>query len=69
MFYLERCNILRKYITVFSILSQLSTLHPPDGTDLFPPSIYGWLLFNEGEPNCDIRGTLDVAVTQGAEDW
>jgi hypothetical protein len=54
---------------IFSILSQLATLQPPEGTDLFPPSIYGWLTINENEPNCDIHGTLEVAVTQGAEDW
>ncbi|PNF14104.1 unc-13-like protein 4B [Cryptotermes secundus] len=54
---------------ILSILSQLSTLHPPEGTDLFPPSIYGWLTVNEDEPNCDIRATLYDAVTQGAEDW
>jgi hypothetical protein len=68
-FYLQRCNTLRQCITVFSILSQLSTLQPPEGTDLFPPSIYGWLTVNEDEPKCDIRATLHVAVTQGAEDW
>lgn len=50
-------------------MSQLATLQPPDGTDLFPPSIYGWLPVNENEPNCDIRAALDAAVTQGAEDW
>jgi len=58
-----------RFITVFSILSQLATLQPPEGTDLFPPSIYGWLPVNENEPNCDIRAALDAAVTQGAEDW
>jgi len=50
-------------------LSQLETLQPPDGTDLFPPSIYGWLPVDENGPNCDIRAALDAAVTQGAEDW
>lgn len=64
-----RHNIVRRFITVFSILSQLATLQPPDGTDLFPPSIYGWLPLNDSEPNCDIRAVLDAAVTQGAEDW
>lgn len=64
-----RPNIVRRFITVFSILSQLETLQPPDGTDLFPPSIYGWLPVNENGPNCDIRAVLDAAVTQGAEDW
>ena len=47
----------------------MATLQPPDGTDLFPPSIYGWLPVNENEPNCDIRAALDAAVTQGAGDW
>jgi hypothetical protein len=64
-----RHNVLRRFITVFSILSQLAILQPPDGTDLFPPSVYGWLPVNENEPNCDIHAALDAAVTQGAEDW
>jgi hypothetical protein len=64
-----RHNVLRSFIIVFSILSQLATLQPPDGTDLFPPSVYGWLPVNENEPNCDIRAALDAAVSQGAEDW
>ena len=64
-----RLNIVRRFVTVFSILSQLATLQPPDGIDLFPPSIYGWLPVNENEPNCDIHVALDAAVTQGAEDW
>jgi hypothetical protein len=62
-------RILRKCITVFSILSQLSTLHPPESTELFPPSVYGWLTVNEDGPKSDICATLVVAVTQGAEDW
>ena len=64
-----RHNIVRRFITVFSIFSHLATIQPPDGTDLFPPSIYGWLPVKENEPNRDIRAALDAAVTQGAEDW
>jgi len=62
-------NTLHQLSAILSILSQLETLQPPDGTDLFPPSIYGWLPVDENGPNCDIRAALDAAVTQGAEDW
>ncbi|XP_021939432.1 protein unc-13 homolog 4B isoform X2 [Zootermopsis nevadensis] len=62
-------STLQQLSAILSILSQLATLQPPEGTNLFPPSIYGWLAVSENEPNCDIRATLDAAVTQGAEDW
>jgi len=62
-------NTLNQLSAILSILSQLATLQPPDGTDLFPPSIYGWLPVNENEPNCDIHVALGAAVTQGTEDW
>ncbi|XP_069677889.1 protein unc-13 homolog 4B isoform X4 [Periplaneta americana] len=63
-------NTLHQLSSILNILSQLATLQPPEGTDLFPTSIYGWLPeSNENETNCDIRGTLDIAVSQGAEDW
>lgn len=63
-------NTLHQLSSILDTLSQLANLQPPEGIDLFPPSVYGWLPeSNENEANCDIRGTLDIAVTRGAEDW
>ncbi|XP_063220892.1 protein unc-13 homolog 4B isoform X3 [Bacillus rossius redtenbacheri] len=55
--------------SVLSILSHLSALKPPEGFDLFPKSVFGWLDTPEDQPNCDIYGTVAAAVRQGAEDW
>ncbi|KAJ8881430.1 hypothetical protein PR048_017911 [Dryococelus australis] len=55
--------------SVLSILSQLSALKPLEGTDLFPKSMFGWLDTPEDQPNCDIPGTVEAAILQGADDW
>ncbi|XP_066997069.2 protein unc-13 homolog 4B isoform X2 [Anabrus simplex] len=62
-------NTLYQLAAILSILSQLMTLQTPNGTELFPPSVYGWLPSEEDEPNCDIRTTIEHAITQGAMDW
>nr|CAD7201566.1 unnamed protein product [Timema douglasi] len=50
------------------VLSHLMTLQMPEGLDLFPVSVYGWLNTPEDQPNCDILVTVTAAVTVGAED-
>lgn len=55
--------------SVLSVLANLSRLQPPEGTDLFPASVYGWLTTTSDGPNCDIKATLSDAVTQAAVDW
>ncbi|XP_046996115.1 protein unc-13 homolog 4B isoform X1 [Schistocerca americana] len=62
-------NTLNQLSSVLSILSLLKELQPPEGFELFPQSVYGWLNYDGDEPNCDIQETLRQAVTQGATDW
>jgi hypothetical protein len=63
-------NIVKTLGDVLHILSKVSMLEPPEGTDLFPPQVYGWLRRTEDTaPNWDIRETLLDAVSNGAEDW
>uniref|UniRef100_A0A8D8JE01 Protein unc-13 homolog D n=1 Tax=Culex pipiens TaxID=7175 RepID=A0A8D8JE01_CULPI len=55
---------------VLQILSKISMLEPPEGTDLFPTSQYSWIRrSNEGESGWDIREALASAVVSGAENW
>uniref|UniRef100_A0A8D8CI16 Protein unc-13 homolog D n=3 Tax=Culex pipiens TaxID=7175 RepID=A0A8D8CI16_CULPI len=55
---------------VLQILSKISMLEPPEGTDLFPTSQYSWIRrSNEGESGWDIREVLASAVVSGAENW
>ncbi|KAE8741885.1 hypothetical protein FOCC_FOCC012589 [Frankliniella occidentalis] len=54
---------------IVNTLSSLATLTPPEGTDLFPRSVYGWLSNPTDQPNCDINGVLSDAVKHGAEEW
>ncbi|CAG2060476.1 unnamed protein product, partial [Timema podura] len=55
--------------SILSVFSHLTTLQMPEGLDLFPVSVYGWLNTPEDQPNCDILVTVTAAVTVGAEDW
>nr|CAD7408513.1 unnamed protein product [Timema cristinae] len=55
--------------SILSVFSHLMTLQMPEGLDLFPVSVYGWLNTPEDQPNCDILVTVTAAVTVGAEDW
>ncbi|KAF2898858.1 hypothetical protein ILUMI_07316 [Ignelater luminosus] len=59
----------QQLLEVLNIISKLSCLEPPEGTDLFPSNMYGWLSYKEEGPNWDIRGTLNDAVAKGARDW
>ena len=54
---------------MFSVLANLSTIQPSEGTDLFPASVYGWLTITSDGPNCDIKAVLNDAVTLAAADW
>lgn len=62
-------NCVKILSEVLSILSKIATIEPPEGTDLFPRSLYGWIQREDEEPNCDIQGALNDAVYSGAEDW
>ena len=63
-------NMVKHLTEVLNILSKISMLEPPEGTDLFPPHVYGWLRRTEDTaPNWDIRETLIDAVSNGAEDY
>ncbi|XP_059472886.1 protein unc-13 homolog 4B isoform X2 [Neocloeon triangulifer] len=53
---------------LLSVLSQLTTLTPPAGFELFPSTLYAWLSPSDG-PNCDIRKSIQDAVRQGAKEW
>uniref|UniRef100_A0A182VXG9 Uncharacterized protein n=1 Tax=Anopheles minimus TaxID=112268 RepID=A0A182VXG9_9DIPT len=55
---------------VLNIIAKIALLEPPEGTDLFPVHMYGWIRrSNDSEPNWDIREALASAVVSGAEDW
>lgn len=62
-------NTLNQLVGIVTTLKCLMPLRAPEGTDLFPSSIYGWLSNPTEEPNCDIEAVLSDAVKQGAEDW
>ncbi|KAG4080156.1 hypothetical protein HA402_008227 [Bradysia odoriphaga] len=62
-------NCVKTLTDVLSILSKVAMLEPPEGTDLFPKSIYGWVTRPNDGPSWDIHGTLQDAVTSGAKDW
>lgn len=36
---------------------------------MFPADLYPWITFNGDGPNCDIQGTLNDAISKGANDW
>ncbi|XP_055586093.1 protein unc-13 homolog 4B isoform X2 [Uranotaenia lowii] len=56
---------------VLNILSKVSMLEPPEGTDLFPANQYSWIrrTSDSVEPSWDIREALTSAVVSGAENW
>nr|XP_049462903.1 protein unc-13 homolog 4B isoform X2 [Anopheles coluzzii] len=62
--------LLKTLNSVLNIIAKVALLEPPEGTDLFPVQMYGWIRrTNETEPNWDIREALASAVVSGAEDW
>uniref|UniRef100_A0A182PAH8 Uncharacterized protein n=1 Tax=Anopheles epiroticus TaxID=199890 RepID=A0A182PAH8_9DIPT len=62
--------VLKTLNGVLNIIAKVALLEPPEGTDLFPVQIYGWIRrLNDSEPNWDIREALASAVVSGAEDW
>uniref|UniRef100_A0A182U746 Munc13-4 n=1 Tax=Anopheles melas TaxID=34690 RepID=A0A182U746_9DIPT len=62
--------LLKTLNSVLNIIAKVALLEPPEGTDLFPVQMYGWIRrSNETEPNWDIREALASAVVSGAEDW
>lgn len=62
-------NTLIQLNGIISTLSCLSQLNVPEGTDLFPSSVYGWLGSQSDQKCCDITSVLTEAIRQGAEDW
>uniref|UniRef100_A0A4Y0BLA7 Munc13-4 n=1 Tax=Anopheles funestus TaxID=62324 RepID=A0A4Y0BLA7_ANOFN len=62
--------VLKTLNGVLNIIAKVAMLEPPEGTDLFPVQMYGWIRrSNDSEPNWDIREALASAVVSGAEDW
>ncbi|XP_040158264.1 protein unc-13 homolog 4B isoform X3 [Anopheles arabiensis] len=62
--------LLKTLNSVLNIIAKVALLEPPEGTDLFPVQMYGWIRrSNDTEPNWDIREALASAVVSGAEDW
>lgn len=61
-------NSLRNLTRALNIISKISTLEPPESTDLFPEHYYGWLK-KTGETSWDIREAINQAVTIGSEEY
>lgn len=53
---------------VLSIIAKVALLEPPEGFDLFPEQMYGWLK-RTSECKWDLRETLTSAVDAGAAEW
>lgn len=62
-------TLLNTLTDVLSIIAKISMMEPPEGTDLFPPQIYGWLRMPTEEATWDIRGALNDAIYSAANDW
>uniref|UniRef100_A0A336MP88 CSON004614 protein n=1 Tax=Culicoides sonorensis TaxID=179676 RepID=A0A336MP88_CULSO len=61
-------NTIRMVAEALSIISKIAMIVPPEGFDLFPANLYGWLPKSD-TIGWDIRSTLTDAVRVGAEDW
>ncbi|XP_034244004.1 protein unc-13 homolog 4B isoform X2 [Thrips palmi] len=61
-------NTLTQLSGIVTTLSCLKPLPVPEGLDLFPSSVYGWLNQSD-QSSCDISHVLTEAVKHGAEDW
>lgn len=62
-------NCIKMLSEVLDIISKISMLEPPDGTDLFPKQVYGWITRDGDGPSWDIRGAIKDAVYSGAAEW
>ncbi|CAH0552872.1 unnamed protein product [Brassicogethes aeneus] len=60
---------MKQVTEVLKILNYILQLDLPPNTDLFPLNIYKWKTYTGDGPNCDIFGTINDAVVQGASDW
>ncbi|PSN30836.1 hypothetical protein C0J52_20266 [Blattella germanica] len=54
---------------ILSILSLVTTLHPPKEVDLLPFTIYDWLPIKDTDTSCDIKAAVKETVLQGSKDW
>lgn len=61
-------NAIRTLTDVLSIISKVAMIEPPEGFDLFPSNLYGWLPTSD-IGGWDIRSTLTDAVRSGALNW
>ncbi|XP_077293918.1 C2 and C2B_Munc13-like domain-containing protein staccato isoform X3 [Arctopsyche grandis] len=61
-------NVLKILKDVLILLCMLSEMKVPDGFDLFPEKLYGWLKQGEGVKN-DVREVMLQAIHQGATEW
>jgi BAI1-associated protein 3 len=54
---------------VLNVISKMSMLEPPAGTNLFPAHLYGWLRRPNAETDWDLREALNDAVHSAAKSW
>lgn len=59
----------KQLLDVLKIISKILNLEAPEGVDLFPTNLYGWLSYKDEQLKNDIKSTLFDAVMQGANDW
>lgn len=62
-------TMMKQVTEVLKIFNYISSLEPLPNTDLFPTTLYPWVTYQGDQPNCNIRETLNDAVSQGACDW
>lgn len=62
-------TMMKQVTEVLKIFNYISSLEPLPNTDLFPAALYPWVTYQGDQPNCNIRETLNDAVSQGACDW
>ena len=69
IFYTQ-CWLIFIYIYfVYSILSLMATLQPPQAIDLFPFTVYDWLTLKEKETSSSIHNAVVETIQQGSKDW
>ncbi|XP_048522874.1 protein unc-13 homolog 4B isoform X8 [Dendroctonus ponderosae] len=61
-------TVMKQVIEVLKIFNYVMALEPTN-IDLFPQNLYPWITFHGDDPNCDIAGTLQDAISKGAGDW
>lgn len=58
---------MKQLVEILRILGKLSTLEVPEGLEMFPDNIYGWL--DKNRRNWSINEVLNEAIREGASHW